>query len=157
MLKRFAAFFGGGATETEEHSPEAVQLATCVILLEAARADDDFTDDERRHILAVMRERFELSAEEAEELLAAAVSAREESSDLYRFTREINDAYSVPEKVQIVEEVWRIFYTDNELSGHEDHLARKLQNLLNLNHPTMIEAKVRVLNEIRGRSQGDPD
>ena len=84
--------------------------------------------------------------------MKTAAEAREESSGLYRFTREINDAYSVEEKVQIVEEVWRIFYSDNELDGHEDHLARQLRNLLNLNHPTMIDAKMRVLAEVRGES-----
>lgn len=152
MLKRFAELFGGDAPAAEEHSVEAVQLATCVVLLEAARIDDDFTDDERRHILSVVQQRFNLSPEEAEELLQMAIAARDDSAGLYRFTREINEAYSVDEKVQIVEEVWRIFYSDNELDGHEDHLARKLRNLLNLNHPTMIDAKMRVLAEIRGES-----
>lgn len=155
MIKRLAAFFGGEAPPEEEHSVEARHLATCVILVEAARADDNFTEDERRHILKVVRERFEMSAEEAEELLQLAIDARGESSDLFRFTREINAAYSVEEKVEILEEVWRIFYSDNSLSGHEDHLAAKLRNLLNLNHPTMIEAKMRVLNEIRGGGPAD--
>ena len=46
----------------------------------------------------------------------------------------------------------RIFYSDKHLDGHEDHLAAKLRNLLNLSHPVMIEAKMRVLAEIRGGS-----
>ena len=152
MLKRFATLFGGNAPATDEAPADAVHLATCVILLEAARADDHFCDEERRHILSVLRGRFALSTEEANELLLQAEIARDESADLFQFTRQINAAYSVPEKIKIVEEVWRIFYADNELDGHEDHLARKLQHLLNLNHPTMIEAKMRVLAEIRGES-----
>lgn len=150
MLKRFAAYFGNDTPDETRHSVEAVQLATCVILLEAASVDDNFTEDERRHILSVLGQRFDLAAEEAEDLLEMAEGARDESADLFQFTREINKAYSVDEKIQIVEEVWRIFYSDDELDGHEDHLARKLRNLLNLNHPTMIEAKMRVLAEIRG-------
>jgi uncharacterized tellurite resistance protein B-like protein len=131
---------------------EAVHLATCVLLLEAAHADNDFTDSERAHILSVLKDRFRLSADDAEELLAVASAEREGSSDLFQYTRTINEAFSVEEKIQIVEEVWRIFLSDHNLDGHEDHLAKKLRNLLNLNHPTMIEAKVRVLNEIRGGS-----
>lgn len=150
MLKRFAELFGGSATAEEEHTVETGHLATCVILLEAACADDDYTEEERQHILSVLRQRFELSPDDAEELLEMAAHAREDSADIHRFTRKINDAYSVEEKVGIVEEVWRIFYSDSNLSGHEDHLARKLQLLLNLNHPTMIDAKMRVLGEIRG-------
>lgn len=149
MLKKLSALFSGGAPATEARGVDEVQLATCVVLVEAACADDNFTDTERDHILGVMGDRFALSREDAQELLDLATAAREDSSDLYRFTRTINDAFSVVEKIQIVEEVWRIFYSDQELDGHEDHLARKLQHLLNLNHPTMIEAKMRVLGELK--------
>lgn len=149
MLKRFANLFGGGST-TVPAETNSIHLATCVLLLEAARADNDFSDDERRHILSVLRQRFELTPEEADELLEEAMTVHDESTSLHRFTREINGAFSVPEKVQIIEEIWRIFYADKYLDGHEDHLAAKLRNLLNLSHPVMIEAKMRVLAEVRG-------
>ncbi|MEQ1772013.1 MAG: TerB family tellurite resistance protein, partial [Devosia sp.] len=126
-----------------------VHLATCVLLLEAARADNDFSDDERRHILSVLQDRFALSPDEAKELLTEAMNVHDESTSLHQFTRTINSAFPVAEKVQIVEEIWRIFYADQYLDGHEDHLAAKLRNLLNLSHPVMIEAKMRVLAEIR--------
>lgn len=150
MLKRFASLFAGGHTSPAAAEPDRVHLATCVLMLEAARADNDFSDDERRHILSVLQQRFELSAEEASELLEQAMTLHDESTSLHQFTREINRAFSVPEKVQIVEEIWRIFYADQYLDGHEDHLAAKLRNLLNLSHPVMIDAKMRVLAEIRG-------
>lgn len=150
MLKRFASLFGGGSSAPVTAAPDTVHLATCVLMLEAARADNDFSDEERRHILSVLRERFELTPEEAGELLEQAMTVHDESTSLHQFTREINTAFSVAEKVQIVEEIWRIFYADKYLDGHEDHLAAKLRNLLNLSHPVMIEAKMRVLTEIRG-------
>ena len=150
MLKRFASLFGGGSSAPAAAEPNSVHLATCVLLLEAARADNHFSDDERRHILSVLRQRFELTPEEADELLEQAMTVHDESTSLHQFTREINTAFSVGEKVQIVEEIWRIFYADKYLDGHEDHLAAKLRNLLNLSHPVMIDAKMRVLAEIRG-------
>lgn len=152
MLKRFASLFGGGPAPHIAAEPNTVHLATCVLMLEAARADNDFSDEERRHILAVLRQRFELTPGEADELLEQAMNVHDESTSLHRFTREINAAFSVPEKVKIVEEIWRIFYADKYLDGHEDHLAAKLRNLLNLSHPVMIDAKMRVLAEIRGAS-----
>ena len=150
MLKRFASLFGGGPVAPATTAPDTVHLATCVLMLEAARADNDFSDDERRHILSVLRQRFELTPEEADELLEQAMTVHDASTSLHQFTREINKAFSVAEKVQIVEEIWRIFYADKYLDGHEDHLAAKLRNLLNLSHPVMIDAKMRVLAEIRG-------
>lgn len=150
MLKRFASLFGGGPAAPVTAAPDTVHMATCVLMLEAARADNDFSDDERRHILSVLHQRFELTPEEAEELLEQAMTVHDESTSLHQFTREINTAFSVAEKVRIVEEIWRIFYADKYLDGHEDHLAAKLRNLLNLSHPVMIDAKMRVLAEIRG-------
>ena len=150
MLKRFASLFGGGPAAPVTAAPDTVHMATCVLMLEAARADNDFSDDERRHILSVLRQRFELTPEEAEELLEQAMTVHDESTSLHQFTREINTAFSVAEKVRIVEEIWRIFYADKYLDGHEDHLAAKLRNLLNLRHSVMIDAKMRVLAEIRG-------
>jgi len=150
MLKRFAAVFGGGAPAEAHSGPEAIHLATCAILLEAAHIDDDFTEAERRHILELLQERFDLSAGEALELMEAASHAREQSADLFRFTREINASCTVPEKIRFVEEIWRIFYTDGVLDGHEDHLARKLGNLLNLNNRQMIDAKLRVKENMIG-------
>jgi len=150
MLKRFANLFATSAPATTAREPEARHLATCVLLLEAARADNDFTDAERQHILEVLQQRFFLPEDEAAELLELGMDAHTDSTDLYRFTREINASFSLEDKIGVVEEIWRIFYSDGELDGHEDHLAAKLRNLLNLSHPVMIEAKMRVLREIRG-------
>lgn len=136
---------GGAGTERER-----LELATCVLLTEAARVDDDFSLEERQHILNVMKNRFALSDADAEALLAEAIEVREESTDLFRFTTELNAHLSTAEKMQVLEEIWRLFYSDGTLDGHEDHLAHKLRNLLNLNHPQMIETKMRVLTEIRG-------
>ena len=134
----------------QEPDPNRVRLATCVVLLEAARADSEYTDAERTHIVEVMKTRYELNSEEAHALIEEATQLRDNSSDLWRFTHEINKAYPLEEKIAILEEIWRIFYSDGTLDGHEDHLAHKLRNLLNLNHPQMIAAKMKVLKEIRG-------
>jgi len=150
MMKRFFSVLFPEQDVPRENDVERVPLATCVVLLEAARADEHVSDFEREHILRVMQQRYKLSAEEAEDLLEEAKTVADESTDLWRFTNAINKAYSQEDKVQIMEEVWRIVLSDGELHGLEDHLAHKLRNLLNLNHPQTIEAKMKVLKEVRG-------
>ncbi|MFM1918461.1 MAG: hypothetical protein RLZZ303_95 [Candidatus Hydrogenedentota bacterium] len=149
MLNRLTQFLVG-APASAPRPAICYRLATCVLLIEAASADDDFTEDEQKHIVETMKRRFALTDEEAEELLEAAHHAREASSDLWRFTNQINQSFSVAEKINVVEEAWRIFYTDGHLGGEEDHLAHRFGTLLNLNHPQLIEAKLKVLREIRG-------
>ena len=54
------------------------------------------------------------------------------------------------EKQQIVEETWRVIYADGTLDGHEDFLVHKVSRLFNMTHGMLIDAKMRVLQEIRG-------
>ena len=65
------------------------------------------------------------------------------SIDLWRFTSRINEAYSVREKEQVMECVWRIALSDRVLDKHEDYLAHKLGELLRLDHRQLMEAKKR--------------
>jgi uncharacterized tellurite resistance protein B-like protein len=151
MLKRFLDMLTNPlGPSAREDDANAVPIATCVVLLEAAMADQEFTGEERQYITEVMQRRFALSAGEARELLNEAEAVREDNLDLWQFTHAINENFSPDQKVQILEEVWRIIYSDGTLSGHEDYLAHKLRKLFNLNHQRFIEAKLKVLEELRG-------
>lgn len=150
LRELFAVERGPGAAREAVDEGERVRVATCVILLEVARVDEEFSSEEKDHILHALRERFSLSEDEAQELIDASSESRRESVDLWSFTHRINEACGVEEKVHIIEEVWRVIYADGTLDGHEDYLAHKLAKLLNLTHPQLIEAKVKVLDETRG-------
>lgn len=150
MMKRlYDVLFPSGPQQNVDHAAR-LPLATCVVLLEAARADEHFSDEERKHILEVLQTRFRLESNEAEELLHDATTVADNTTDLWQFTHTINQSYSQAEKIEIMEEVWRLVLSDGSLEGMEDHLAHKLRNLLNLNHPQMIEAKMKILKEVRG-------
>lgn len=149
VFKRLAELLGANDNAATRPSI-CYRLAACVILIEAARADNEFSAEERQRIIEVMKHKFALTDEEALELLEASEAARENSLDLFRFTNQINQSFSLAEKISLVEEAWRIFYSDGYLDGHEDHLAHKLGDLLRLNHPQLIEVKMRVLLEVRG-------
>lgn len=158
MLGRLSALLMGSTSEARQlDNSSRVALATCVVLMEAAGIDDEFTGEERAHILKTAERRFSMPPEEAESLLAEAAAARAQSSDLWKFTHEINQAFSTEDKISIMEEVWRILYSDGSLNGREDHLAHKLQSLLNLNHPQLIGAKLKILEERRDGKGSDND
>jgi len=132
-----------------EDPSDIIKSATCVLLLEVAGADDEFSPEECERIISTLRNRFELSSKEAEDLLQEAGSSRDESSDIWKFTHAINKNCSLDEKREIIMEIWRVIYADGTLDAHEDHLAHKLARLLNLTHPELIDAKVKVLEELR--------
>jgi uncharacterized tellurite resistance protein B-like protein len=146
MLNRILDLFApqtrpGDADASPE---ERVRLATCVLLLEVAGSDDEFSPAECGRVIGILRDRFDLPQEDAEELVQVAQERRAESYDLFRFTTQINENCGKDEKKRIIEEVWRVIYADGRLDGHEDYMVHKMARLLNLNHPELIEAKLRV-------------
>lgn len=131
----------------EQDEIERVQVATCIILLEVAKSDDEFSSIEKATVKAILKKKFEISAEAVEELMEMASKKREKSVDLWQFTNLINQNYTKEEKMKIVESAWRVIYADEKLNGYEDHLVHKLAKLLQLDHSELIEAKLKIMYE----------
>ncbi len=127
----------------ERDESERVQMATCVILLEVARSDDEFSSIEKATIAAIFKKDFGISAEAIEEMMKIAQRKREESIDIWEFTHLINENYSKEEKKKIVEATWKVIYADDKLHSYEDHFVHKLATLLQLRHSDLIEAKLK--------------
>jgi uncharacterized tellurite resistance protein B-like protein len=129
--------------DTQEHDEfERIQIATCIILLEVAKSDDEFSSIEKTTLTAILKKKFKLSADAADELIERADKKREGSTDLWEFTNLINKNYSKEQKRKIVEAAWQIIYVDEKLDKYEDHFVHKLAKLLQLDHGDLIEAKL---------------
>jgi uncharacterized tellurite resistance protein B-like protein len=133
------------STSTEERT----RIAASVILLEAAYADHECTDEELDHVIDTLRSDFNLSKKHAEDLLELAHRERSQAVDLFEFTNHINNEFSKQEKKAVLEAVWRIIHSDGQLEKHEDHFARKLTHLLRLSHKDMIDAKLKAREQIQ--------
>jgi uncharacterized tellurite resistance protein B-like protein len=132
-------------TESQEQTEaERLQVATCIILLEVAKSDDEFSSIEKATVKAILKKKFDISAEAVEELMKVASRKREESVDLWEFTNLINENYSKEEKKRIVESAWRVIYADEKLDGYEDYFVHRLAKLLQLDHSDLIEAKLKI-------------
>jgi uncharacterized tellurite resistance protein B-like protein len=127
---------------TEEDS-RRLQIATCALLLEVAHADQEFSPSEQHLIRSMVRQRFQLTTEQAEQLMDLADQQRQQSTDLYQFARLINEQLTRPQKLSVLQQFWRIVYSDGRLEAHEDALLHKLCNLLDLSHRELIALKLR--------------
>lgn len=122
---------GGRADSADgRHTHDELQLAAAALLVEAARLDDSFDALERDHITAVLRQRFELEAEETALLIDAAVGAVEAIPEIYGFTRTIRDNFSHDERVAMIQLLWEVAYSDGELHDYEASLLRQVAGLL---------------------------
>ena len=147
MLDSIRSFFSASmAPETpeEEVGEEDVRLAACALLIEIAHADDDFTEDERQHLLSAVRRQYGLEDQEAEQLIELAEQARADAVDLWQFTKLIKQNYSLGQKMVLVEVMWGLVYSDGELSSHEESLMRRVCHLLNLAPGYLADLRKRV-------------
>ena len=116
MLSHLKTIFGVRESENALFMP--AQLALCAVLLEAAHADGTFGDPERGLIRREAAARFGLDEAATEDLLAEAERRREESPDLFLFAREINAAFTLNDKLSLIETLWRIIYSDGVLNPY---------------------------------------
>lgn len=134
---------------------QRIQMATCVLLLEVARSDYEFSSLEKTTITAILKKEFQISEGIIEQLIEVAKRRRDESIDLWEFTHLINENYSREDKIRIIENAWKVIYADANLDKYEDHLIHKLARLLNLGHSDLIKAKLKVLDQIKRKSSPD--
>lgn len=145
MLAAIRDFFernlGAGTNANDPH--HTIEIATAALLLEMVRMDGDIDDAERQTILGAVRSRFRLTAGEADELYRLAQEQAGDATDYFQFTSLLNRHFSAEQKVLMIEQMWRVAYADSELSAWEQHLVRKVADLLYVSHADYIAAKMR--------------
>ena len=146
VVKRFFSKVTEDDSKTiDEERNHDTRVATCALFVEMARIDETFTQAEMETILSILKEKYGLSREHADALIAEADKALDESVDLWQFARLINENYSNEEKIEIIETLWKIVYVDGKMDKYEHYLMNKLATLLRLSHEQLIDAKLKVL------------
>jgi len=129
----------------QEHSPDNRHLAAAVILVEAACTDGTFDEAEKIAIENALRIGFELNDNEVSHLLELAQSKQDEANDLIQFTRKIKDSFSESERIELIEMLWEIIYSDGILHEFELNLMRRVGGLLYVSDQDRGKARKRVL------------
>jgi uncharacterized tellurite resistance protein B-like protein len=151
MLKALRTFFdqhiAAQPNETPADAERRAQIAAAVLLVEVARSDQNFSEAERQTVLGSVQRKFGLNAGQARELLALAESQSQSAHDIFQFTSQIDATFPMERKVRLIEELWRAAYSDGTLHEYEEHLIRRVADLLHLSHSQFIGAKLRVLSD----------
>lgn len=145
MLSKLNNLLSGisGAARIDSHPEHTLQLATAVLLIEVMRADTSCTEQEQNAILSILKERFLLTDTEVANLSDLGHKTVKNANDFQQFTSLINRELELGEKIRIIEYMWQVAYADNHISAHENHLMRKMADLLYISHGDYIAAKMR--------------
>ena len=124
------------------------ELAYASLLIEVIKSDDHFDQREHDELLNILGTKLSIKEKALDELSELAQKKSDESTSLYEFTREINDKYQYEEKVQLIEDLWRIAYSDERIDKYEDYVIRKVADLIYVTHGDFIKSKLKVKNSI---------
>jgi len=144
MLKEwFTRQFGLSPVETATGSAGSLNLAVAALLVEVLRADYEVTAAERQQVVQSIGKLLELGPSDSVALMELAERQADESHDLFQFTSMINQGYSAAEKERLVEHLWRVARADETIHKYEEHLIRRIADLLYVPHSSFIAAKLR--------------
>ena len=129
MLDRLLTLFRDPEADVEIE-PEDEREAVAALLVEAAHADGHYDESERSGIDRVLARRYGLSPWEAGALRSRGEEAQAKASDLVRFTQAIKRVVPYEARIEVVEAIWEVAYSDGERDHTESALVRRLCGLL---------------------------
>ena len=111
---------------------DEVPAAAAALLIEAAVLDGDFNISERQAIARLLAERFKLTTDDLENLIAETEEAVSQSVELYGTTRILKNSFNHEERLELMVMLWQIVYADGELHDYEANLVRRVAGLLHV-------------------------
>lgn len=147
MIERFKQFFEKHLSPPADDaavSQDRLQLATVALLVEMSRADGEVREAEQAAITRAVRKAFDIDDSKTAELIQLAEIEIADATCYHQFTSLINNNFSKQQKVQVVEMLWEVAYADAEMEKYEEHLLRRLSDLLYVPHSEFVQSKLRV-------------
>ena len=127
-----------------EQNESQMRLAAAALFIEMMMQDGDIQETEKQMILNVLQQQFLLSSEQSIDLYRLAEDEIKAATDYHQFTRLIAKAFEQPQKIQLIENLWRVAFADNQLDKYEENMVRKIADLIYVPHKDFIQAKHRV-------------
>ena len=135
-------FASSDAAETSAADREsAIRKATAVLMLDVARADYVFDESEFERVLKLMESHFDLSPEDAAQLVNDASDEAEDLTSVHQFTQLLHEHLDESEKAHIVALLWQIAFADGRLDKYEDSLVLKISDLLYVSRARVMRLK----------------
>jgi uncharacterized tellurite resistance protein B-like protein len=130
-----------------------LRLSVAVLLVEAARQDDQFDPRERAVIMQLLTAKFGITQGECAALLSAAEAHARQMVQLHGHTSAIIAQMPPQECVELVEMLWDVAYADGVLDPEEDLLIRRVAGLIAVTDRERVLARQRALARLHAPGQ----
>ena len=120
-------------------------IKICALLIHAAKIDEHFSEKEEKIIKQTML-KIGVKKDHLDKLFSEAVKIEDNSNQILNFTKEVKNM-NEENKIQIIEALWRIIYSNKEADIYETSLMRRLGGLLYVDNKIMGDIKEKIKNE----------
>ena len=134
------------ATDQSAAESYAVASAAGALMIEVAFADHELTAEEKRHVRVSLELLFGIESTQAGRLVGESTARHASATDLFGFTRTLNEHLDGDEKQALLIQLWRLHDHAGETFHREEHVIRRISDLLYLSHAEFIAAKLAARN-----------
>lgn len=127
---------------------DALHIAAAALLVRAAQIDGHMDEGEKKLIARLVGPHFGLDEAAAATLITEAKAAADEASDLFQFTVRINNHFSEPHKIMLLELLWQIVLSDGVVDDFEANLLRRVAGLIHITDQQAGQARKNAQNQL---------
>ena len=143
-IKELITKFGNKEEIEEESDLSKLNNACAALLVEIAFADKEFDETEKNSLKLALMETYAIEETDIDEIIKDAENTVAESTSLYGYTRIVNDEFEYDDKLSLLKNLWKVAYADGNLDKYEEHLIRKISDLIHISHSDYINIKLEV-------------
>ena len=141
-IKDLLSNFSNQEEVIEDEKISSLNKACSALLIEVAYADKTFDESEIISLKESLKETYNIEEQIIDELISDAKKTVDESTSLYEYTRVVNDEFNYSDKLELLSRIWKLAFADGNLDKYEDHLIRKISDLIHISHSDFIKIKL---------------
>ena len=152
MMLNFLEKFKGEKAELTSATSEEKNILIASLLIECAKEDGDFSDDEIIKIKSLLNTKLNIDSNDVNAIFDAALEITQDNVEIYSLTKDIRDNFSHEEILKILEYMWTVMLADGHVDDFEAALMRKIIGLFHLTGKDSSIAKENALNSLNNQS-----
>lgn len=151
-MLNFLEKFKGEKAELTSATSEEKNILIASLLIECAKEDGDFSDDEIIKIKSLLNTKLNINGNDVNAIFDAALEITQDNVEIYSLTKDIRDNFSHEEILKILEYMWAVMLADGHVDDFEAALMRKIIGLFHLTGKDSSIAKENALNSLNNQS-----
>ena len=128
----------------KQDNTSIISLAS--LLIHAAKIDENYSEKEKKIIKETLL-KLGVNSSDINEIIEKAEVAEKDSNQILEYTKEAKNL-TYEKKILLLESLWSIIYSDENVDMYEANLMRRLSGLLYLDKTFVANIKEKIKNKV---------